>query len=78
MSVEVDPGRPPSQPSIDTHKIHLTYRGVTCVVAVDHDTFMNAEFFRTLVLHQVKAVIAELAWSQDTSSVDSYLQSSGT
>ena len=48
------------------------------VIAVDHDTFMNAEFFKTLVLHQVQAVIAELAWSQDTSSVDSDLQSLGT
>jgi hypothetical protein len=39
---------------------------------------MNAEFFKTLVLHQVQAAIAELAWSQDESSGGWYLQSSGT
>jgi len=30
-------------------------------VPVDHDTFMEAEFFRTLVLHLIEAAIDELA-----------------
>ena len=78
MSVDVDPGCTRSQAIIDTHHIQLTYRRSVRTIEVDHDTFMNAEFFKTLVLHQVQAVIAELAWSQDTGSVDSDLQSSGT
>jgi len=36
-------------------------------MAIDHETFMNEELFETLVLHQVKAAIDELAWSPDGS-----------
>ena len=61
MSVEVDLGRAPSQAIIDTHHIQLTYGCSTRTIEVDHDTFMNAEFFKMLVLHQVQTVIAELA-----------------
>ena len=68
MSVDVDPGRAPSQAIIDTHHIQLTYGHSTRVIEVDHDTFMSPEFFKTLVLHQIQAAISELAWSQDESS----------
>jgi hypothetical protein len=30
-------------------------------MAVDHETFMDKEFFRTLVLHQLQAMVEELA-----------------
>ena len=68
MSVDVDPGHAPSQAIIDTHRIQLTYGRSTRTIEVDHDTFMSPEFFKTLVLHQVQAAIADLAWSQDESS----------
>ena len=56
VSVDVDPGRAPSQAIIDTHHIKLTYGGSTRTIEVDHDTFMSPEFFKTLVLHQVQAI----------------------
>ena len=63
MGLDVDPGRAPFEVITETHSIHLTYRGVTCVVSVDHATFMDEEFFRTLVLHQLEAAIDKLAAS---------------
>jgi hypothetical protein len=62
-TVDIDPGRAPSEPVTDSHQIRLTYRGKTRAVPVDHETFMDEEFFRTLVLHQLKAAIDELAAS---------------
>jgi hypothetical protein len=43
------------------HQIELTYGRRTRLVSVDHHTFMEAELFRTLVLHQIEAAIDELA-----------------
>jgi hypothetical protein len=57
--VEVDPGRACSE--VVVHQIQLTYGRRTRVVTVDHETFMDEEFFRTLVLHQLRAVVGELA-----------------
>jgi len=66
VGVDIDPGlrqlgtgRMRSDP--DVHHIELTYGRRTRLVSVDHDTFMEAEFFRTLVLHQIEAAINELA-----------------
>jgi hypothetical protein len=61
MSLDIDPGRAPFEPITDTHQIQLICRGKTRVVTVDHDTFMDPEFFRTLVVHQIEAAIDELA-----------------
>ena len=61
VSVDVDPGRLPSQAIIDTHHIKLTYGHSIRTIEVDHDTFMSPEFFKTLVLHQVEAAIEDLA-----------------
>jgi len=63
VSVDIDPGRAPSESTTDPHKIHLTYEHLACAVAVDHETFVSGEFFRTLVLHQIEAAIKELALS---------------
>ena len=60
VRVEVDAG-PAS--SAEGHQIQLRYGRSTRVVAVDHEAFMNEEFFRTLVLHQLQAAIEELAAS---------------
>jgi alpha-glucuronidase len=45
------------------YQIQLRRGRSTGVVAVDHETFMNEEFFRTLVLHQLQAAIEKLATS---------------
>jgi len=63
VGLQVDPGRAPAEVVTDTHQIQLTYGRATRVVAVDHETFMDPEFFRTLVLHQLQAAIEELAAS---------------
>jgi hypothetical protein len=62
-AVDIDPGRAPSTSTTDPHEIRITYGGNTRAVTVDHDTFMDDEFFRTLVLHQLEAVVEELAAS---------------
>ncbi len=59
VRVEVDP----DTASSEGHRIHLSYGRSTRVVAVDHETFMDEEFFRTLVLHQLQAAIEDLAAS---------------
>ena len=59
--MEVDPGRAPA--AVVAHQIRLTYGLRTRLVSVDHETFMDEEFFRTLVLHQLQAAIEELAMS---------------
>ena len=63
IGVDIDPGLRQlggrSDPVV--HQIELTYGGRTRLVPVDHETFMNAEFFKTLVLHQIEAAINELA-----------------
>ena len=61
VSLDIDPGRAPFEVITDTHQIQLTYGRSVRVVSVDHETFMNEEFFRTLVLHQLKNAIEELA-----------------
>ena len=58
VSVDIDPDRVLSQTL--PHEIQLTYQRITCVVKVDHDTFMSPEFFRTRVLHQVDAALEQL------------------
>ena len=63
IGVNIDPGRAP----LDFHQIQLTYGRRTRLVPVDHDIFMNAEFFRTLVLHQIESAIDELASSKGAS-----------
>jgi hypothetical protein len=63
VRVEVDSDLAYSEGVAYTHQIQLTYGRSRRVVAVDHETFMDEEFFRTLVLHQVQASIAELAAS---------------
>jgi hypothetical protein len=45
------------------HQIQLTHGRCRRTVTVDHETFMDEEFFRTLVLHQLAAAIDELAAS---------------
>jgi hypothetical protein len=45
------------------HQILLTYCRSRRLVPVDHETFMDEEFFRTLVPHQIQAAIEELALS---------------
>ena len=62
IGVDIDRDRVPD-PVV--HQIELTYGRRTRLISVDHDTFMNAEFFRTLVLHQLEAAIDELAWTQE-------------
>jgi len=61
VSLEIDPGRTPFEVTTNTHQIQLTYRGMTCVLPVDHETFVDPEFFRTLVLHRLEKTIDELA-----------------
>jgi hypothetical protein len=59
VSVEVD-----SDPaSSERQQVQLTYGCSRRIVMVDHETFMDEEFFRTLVLHQIEAAINELAGS---------------
>ena len=61
VSLDVDPGRAPFEVVTHTHQIQLTYGRSRRTVTVDHETFMDEEFFRTLVLHQLEAAIEELA-----------------
>ena len=61
MSVQIDPGHTSSD--VHLHQIQLTNWRGTRTVVVDHDTFMDAAFFRTLVLHWLEAAIEELAAS---------------
>jgi hypothetical protein len=61
VSLDIDPGRAPFEVVTDTHQIQLTYGRSRRTVTVDHETFMDDEFFRTLVLHQLEAAIEELA-----------------
>ena len=60
MSLDIDPGRAPFEVITDTHQIQLTYGRSARIVQVDHETFMDEEFFRTLVLHQLQAAFEEL------------------
>jgi hypothetical protein len=66
--VEVDPGRASS--GLIAHQIQFTYGSRKRVVGVDHDTFMDEKFFRTLVLHQVEAVIEDLASGADATLLE--------
>jgi hypothetical protein len=59
VGVEIDRVR--TTPEAVIHQIELTYGRRTRLVSVDHDTFMDAEFFRTLILHQLETAIEELA-----------------
>ena len=64
IGVDIDPGLRQSgtgrsEPTV--HQIELTYGRRTRLVSVDHETFMDEEFFRTLILHQVESAIDELA-----------------
>jgi hypothetical protein len=59
VHAEIDPG--PAFSSAGGHQIQLTYGRSRRVVTVDHETFVDEEFFRTLVLHQLQATIEELA-----------------
>jgi len=62
--VDIDPGRLPFNAIKGPHKIRITCGRAKRVLSVDHETFMSAEGFRALVLHQVKATIEELAAGQ--------------
>ena len=59
VTVEVDPGRAYS--GLVAHQIQLTCGCSTRVMAVDHETFMHEEFFRTLVIRQLQDEVEELA-----------------
>jgi hypothetical protein len=65
VSVDIDPVN--SSPYLAIHHIQLTHGRATRTIAVDHDTFMDDEFFRTLVLHQIEAAIGELTSVVDRS-----------
>jgi hypothetical protein len=55
VSVQVEDSDP------EVHRIQLICGRSRRVVEVDHETFVDEEFFRTLVLHQVQAAIDALA-----------------
>jgi hypothetical protein len=61
VSIDVDPHQIASEELVTSHKVELTYKRSTRIVEIDHETFMDAEFFRTLVLHQLEKAIDELA-----------------
>jgi len=61
VSLDLDPGRAPFEVITDTHQIQLTCGRSVRIVSVEHETFMDPEFFRTLVLHQLEKAINELA-----------------
>jgi hypothetical protein len=63
VSIDIDPNRVPSEAVVRAHQIHFTYERHKRVVAVDHETFMDDQFFRTLALHQLRAAIDDLAKS---------------
>jgi len=60
-SLDINPGRAPFEVVTRAHRIQLTCGCSSRTVSVDHQTFMDAELFRTLVLHQLEAAIEELA-----------------
>jgi hypothetical protein len=61
VGIDIDPGHVPFEMiAIHIHKIRITYGRAKRVIAIDHDRFMSAEFFRTLVLPQVRMAIEEL------------------
>jgi hypothetical protein len=60
VSIDVDPHQIISE-ELTSHKVELTYKRSTRIVEIDHETFMDEEFFKTLVLPHVKAAIDELA-----------------
>ena len=45
------------------HQLQLTCGRFRRVVSIDHEVFMDEEFFRTLVLHQIEAAMNDLAAS---------------
>jgi hypothetical protein len=57
VRVEVDSGSASSQ----GYQIQITCGRRTHTIAVDHETFVDEEFFGTLVLHQIAAVIDKLS-----------------
>jgi len=57
--VDIDPGG--ASPQATVHQIRLAYGRRTRIVTVDHETFMDDEFFRTLVVHQLRAAIDDIA-----------------
>jgi hypothetical protein len=61
LTVEIDPGRASYAALSGSHQIQLKYAHHQWIVAVDHDTFMDDEFFKTLVLHHLPAAIDNLA-----------------
>ena len=61
VGVEIDRVRTTSDAVIDL--IRLTHGRHTRLVAVDDETFMDEEFFRTLILHQLRAAIEDLVAS---------------
>ena len=60
VSIDVDPHQITSE-ELTSHKVELTYKRSARIVEIDHDTFMDEGLFRTLVLHQLKVAIDELA-----------------
>jgi hypothetical protein len=61
LTVAIDPGRASYAALSGSHQIELEYAHRRWIVAVDHDTFMDDEFFKTLVLHHLPAAIDDLA-----------------
>jgi hypothetical protein len=61
MRVDIDPSRITPQALLDIHHIQIICGRAKRIMAVDHETFMDGEFFRTLVLHQAETIIEELA-----------------
>jgi len=57
VSVEVDSGSASSQ----GYQIQVRCGRRTHTIAVDHETFVDEEFFGTLVLHQIAAVMDKLS-----------------
>ena len=55
MSVDIDPSRASCDAIVTTHQIQLNYGRSTRVVSIEHETFMNEEFFRTSVVQQLEA-----------------------
>ena len=61
VSIDVDPHQSTSEELVTSHKVELTYKRSTRTVEIDHETFMDEEFFRTLVLPQREKAIDTLA-----------------
>jgi hypothetical protein len=68
VSLDMDPGRAPFEVITKAHQIHLRQGDSNRTVSVDHETFMNEELFRTLVVHRLIAAIDELASGASTPS----------